>query len=319
MIPVTVDAPAMLDLALDGSNHYPGELATLYLHFSVPQQAGSMLQLVMPRVMEVEKYILPPGVPATLPSVAEEEQNLIIFIPLLQEYFSSTETYDIQISARLRTFYIDQYLNIEANIVSADTVKISSKEARLAVLGKGSYLQYLPEIYENDDFTSRFLMLFESFWKPINQQIDQVDNYFDPDLTPPAFIPWLSSWLGLPLDSSLPLERMRTLLKNAMMLFQCRGTLQALKIYLEVYTAGEVTILERRATNFVLGPAAGLGMEVALGRDNRPNSVQINLRVAESELSRTQYSRETYQHKIMDVVRTLVPAHVSYDVNCMFE
>jgi phage tail-like protein len=318
MIPAIVDAPIILDMAVDASNRYPGELVTLYLQFSAPQQPGSTLQLVMPRVIEVEKYMLPSGVPTTLPSVAEDEQDLIIFIPL-QEYFSGSETYDIQISARLRTFYIDQYLNIEANIVSADAVTLSSKEIRVAVLGKGNYLQYLPEIYENDDFISRFLMLFESFWKPINQQIDQVENYFDPDLTPPAFIPWLSSWLGMPIDESLPLERMRALLKSAMMLFQCRGTFQALKTYLEVYTAGDVTIVERRAANFVLGPAAELGMEIALGRDNQPHSVQINLRVAESELSRTKYSRETYQHKIMDIVKTLIPAHVLFDVNCMFE
>ena len=29
---------------------------------------------------------------------------------------------------------------------------------------KGSYLRYLPEIYEDDALMARFLMLFESFW-----------------------------------------------------------------------------------------------------------------------------------------------------------
>jgi phage tail-like protein len=161
-------------------------------------------------------------------------------------------------------------------------------------------------------------MLFESFWKPIDRQIEQIDQYFDPDLTPPAFLPWLASWVGMPLDSTLPLERVRELLKNARMLFQCRGTLHALKTYLEIYTTGQVSIIARQASNLVLGPSSMLGMETALGTSNQPNTVSITLTLPRTELARTQFNPETYQQKIVEVVRDLVPAHVVYEVKCLF-
>jgi phage tail-like protein len=162
-------------------------------------------------------------------------------------------------------------------------------------------------------------MLFESFWKPINEQIEQVDNYFDPDLTPPEFIPWLASWVGLPVDDSIPLDRMRALLRNAIPLFQRRGTRQALQTYLEIYTSGQVEIVERRAANFVLGASATLGNEIALGTANRPNTVQIRLRIPQSELERSRYSAQTYQRKMTEIVRSIIPAHVLYEVDCTFE
>jgi phage tail-like protein len=316
MNPSTEISPNLM-LAADHYNRYPGELVTLYLHFVAPAQPAVTLQLAMPRVMQAEIYRLPPEVPSTLPSVIEHDQDLIILIPL-DGHFSAGKTYDLEIGARLNTFYADQHLQVETRLVTDEAALLDSAALRLTVFGKGKYLQYLPEIYEGDDFSSRFLMLFESFWKPLSQQIDQIDHYFDPDLTPPIFVPWLASWIGMPVDPSLPLERVRTLLKNALMLFQCRGTLLALKTYLEIYTAGQVHVIERRATNLILGKAATLGMNVALGKNNQPNSLSINVAVSRAELDRTQYSAETYRRKISELVRTLVPAHVHYDVKCEF-
>jgi phage tail-like protein len=313
----STEISSRLMLAADHYNRYPGELANLYLNFVAPEQSAVTLQVAMPKVMQPEIYHLPPGVPTTLPSVVEHDQDLIILIPL-KDHFIPGNDYEIEISVRLNTFYTDQHLEIETSLVTDDAVLLDSAAVRLTVHGKGKYLQYLPEIYQSDDFTSRFLMLFESFWKPLSQQIDQVDNYFDPDLTPPVFVPWLASWIGMPVDASLPLDRVRTLLKNALMLFQCRGTVAALKTYLEIYTAGKVSILERRATNFVLGQAAMLGLDVALGKTNQPNSLSITVEVSPAELDRTKYTAEIYQRKISELVRTLVPAHVLYDVKCEF-
>ncbi len=115
-----------------------------------------------------------------------------------------------------------------------------------------------------------------------------------------------------------PVAAIRTLLKNALMLFQCRGTALALKTYLEIYTAGKAHITERRATNFSLGQSSQLGMDVALGKNNQPDSLSVALEVSRAELERTKYSPETYQRKISELVRTLVPAHVLYDVKCEF-
>lgn len=308
-----------LALAADSLNRYPGELATFHLRFSVPDQpAGVTLQLAMPKVMQIESLELPEGVPGTLPSVAEVDQDLIVLIPL-GEHFTPGQTCSVVARARLNTFYADQHLLTEASLVREDGSIDATETVRLAVYGKGKYLQYLPELYESDGFTSRFLMLFESFWKPISQQIDQMDAYFDADLTPPEFIPWLASWVGLPVDPSLPVERVRALLKQAILFFQCRGTVRALKTYLEIYTAGQVEITERRARNFVLGPAGTLGQDVALGSNNQPNTVQIAIRVPGDELERCGYSAAMYQQKMREIVRAMVPAQTIFEVSCAFD
>jgi hypothetical protein len=102
-----------------------------------------------------------------------------------------------------------------------------------------------------------------------------------------------------------------------MTLSQCRGTLVALKKYLEIYTDGHVEITERRARNFVLGDGS-LGVIIALGKKNLPNSVIIRLTVQREELERTKYTEEMYRRKMIEIVRTQIPAHVSFDLNCEF-
>jgi phage tail-like protein len=310
-----------LALAVDSYNRYPGEVVTIYLRLTAPDLPGAGLQIAMPHVMQIEAYELSqhnsPAKAATLPLVSEVDQDIVVIIPLDPDFLIGQE-YLITLCARLNTIYLDHYLTIQASIVDAGSKILHSESVRIAVFGKGNYLRYLPELYESDDFTSRFLMLFESFWKPVSRQIDQIDSYFDPMLTPAAFVPWLAGWLGLPQDDLLPTERMRLLTRDAMFLFQCRGTNAALKKYLEIYTSGEVTLTEKRARNFILGSEGTLGVEIALGRQNQPNSVSISLRVPKLELERTHYTPEMYQRKMLEIVRTQIPAHIFFEVNCEF-
>jgi phage tail-like protein len=312
-----MDTSELLSLAVDYYNRYPGEQVTFYLRFSVPEQPKTVLQFTMPSVMQVESYQLPTGTPPDLPSMVEVNQEHIILIPL-DEHFVVGQLYEIQIKVRIHTFSINQFLITDSSLVTDDQQILAAETLQIAVFGKGKYLRFLPEIYDNDDFTSRFLMLFESFWKPISQQIDQGEYYFDPDLTPPAFVPWLASWLGLPVDPSLPLNRVRTLLKSAMILYQYRGTHQALQTFLEIYTDGEVDIVEQRAKNFILGGDSSLGVDIALGSENQPNSLIINLRMPETELQIMGYSENMYHRKMNEIIRTMVPAHTVIDVKCAF-
>ena len=307
---------ARFALAVDFYNRYPGEALTIYLRFTVPDLPEAKVQLALPSVMEVESYEISPSASILQPNVIEADQDLIILIPLDQDFIVGQE-YQVTVHTRIHTFYIDQYLILQAMLINKDMEAIHTEELNVAVIGKGGFLKYLPEIYESDDFTSRFLMLFESFWKPISSQIDHVETYFDPLLTPDDFLPWLASWLGLPIDNQLPIERNRMLIESAMELSQRRGTISAFKKYLEIYTAGHVEIVERRAKNFVLGNAS-LGVVVALGKKNSPNSVSIKLNIPMDELERTKYTPEMYQRKMNEIIRTQIPAHVTYDLNCEF-
>ena len=307
-----------LSLAVDQYNRYSGEAVTYTIRLQVPDEKGAALQLSLPKVMEVENYHLPPDISEDLPAIMEREQEQVIRIPL-GTGFKRDAWYQIDIQARIRTeLPIDQYLLAEATLVNGKFETLASETVQVAVYGKSKALTYLPELYYGDDFTSRFLMLFESFWKPVTTQIDQVDAYFDADLTPPEFVPWLASWLGLPVDETLPIDRVRTLIKKAIMLYQYRGTYRALKTYLEIYTAGEVEIEEQRAKNFILGRDSSLGVDVALGTDNHPSAVIVNLRLSEDELERNQFSQEMYHRKLTKVIRAMVPAHTSIRLICDF-
>src|SRR3972149_6267038 len=65
---------------------------------------------------------------------------------------------------------------------------------------RSTYLEDLPGIYHDSDFLGRFLLIFEHILSPIDRTIENIPDYFDPELAPPDVVTWLGSWLGLGLD-----------------------------------------------------------------------------------------------------------------------
>jgi phage tail-like protein len=104
-------------------------------------------------------------------------------------------------------------------------------------------LSYLPGIYQ-DDFTARFLGIFEAIFLPIEWQIEHFDLYLDPATCPAGFLPWLAAWYHLSLDESWDELQKRTILKEAHKIYARRGTRWALNRLLEIYTAQKVEITE---------------------------------------------------------------------------
>lgn len=107
-----------------------------------------------------------------------------------------------------------------------------------------SYLQYLPGIYQENNFLGRFLLIFESILSPVNRTVENIHHYFDPGVTPPEAVDWLGSWLGLALDERWPEERRRDLIAAAVSLYQWRGTKHGLSEFLRLYTGIEPEIIE---------------------------------------------------------------------------
>jgi phage tail-like protein len=103
-----------------------------------------------------------------------------------------------------------------------------------------SLRRYLPAVFgqeaQSADFTDRFLSLFDTTLRSIEQKVDDLASYFDP-LSAPAerlsrapvdFLTWLGSWIGLSLDRHWPEAKRRRLLKNAGRLYDLRGTREGL-------------------------------------------------------------------------------------------
>jgi phage tail-like protein len=111
-----------------------------------------------------------------------------------------------------------------------------------------SYLRYLPPVYREGPvsaaFLERFLSIFETSFGTLEQEIDQLFRYFDPNLAPKDFLPWLASWINLSLDDDVPEQRVRQFIRRAASLYSRKGTARALVEFLEIYTGKSVFITE---------------------------------------------------------------------------
>jgi phage tail-like protein len=96
-----------------------------------------------------------------------------------------------------------------------------------------TYLQYLPAIYREDSqtrqFLERFLLLFESSFSAVENEIGNLGSLFDAAATPAEFLPWLAGWLALGLDEAWQPDHQRAALASAFRLYGKRGTLDGLR------------------------------------------------------------------------------------------
>ncbi|MEM7530888.1 MAG: phage tail protein [Chloroflexota bacterium] len=242
---------------------------------------------------------------------------------------------DYETELKVEPVVQDTYWRSEATVYEgADTGAVRTVDARQAtevltimIRTKGDYLQHLPALFERDDFMGRFLMLFESFWNPIERQIDDIDHYFDPKLTPSAFLPWLAYWFDLDLTGAYmndfwPEYKQRRLLSSISRLYRKRGTRIGMEEFLEIFTEHPVEIIEHRSNNLVLGINARLGTGIAVGQSNHPHTFTVKVQVepipmtsldgkprSDKEMERLRQVEERYLRDIIDAEK---PAHTWY-------
>ncbi len=285
---------------------YPGEAVTFYTRVRVLSPTPALtVQVTLPAGLELEDYRAPVGPEdRTTPIVTSRMGST----RLVWQWSRAEEgSYEYRLTARIAPTREDVTLESIARIVWEDGE--DEETAAVAVAAKGAYLRYLPALYRDDDLMSRFLMLFESFWSPIEQQIDHMWLYFDPRLTPADFLPWLASWLNLVLDEHWPEEKRRRLLRGAASLYRRRGTRRGLQEYLEIYTGVRPRIVEHRAKNFRLGPDALLGPGIALGTGSEPHTFTVIMELPpEPDPERERERRRT----IEAIIEAEKPAHTGY-------
>ncbi len=110
---------------------------------------------------------------------------------------------------------------------------------------KNRLLNYLPGIYADHPFLDGFLRIFDAIWMPLERQIGELYNYFDPRMTPADFLPWLGTWVDLVLDENWPEARRRRLIESAADLYRRRGTAGALRDYIAIYAGVPPEIVEQ--------------------------------------------------------------------------
>ncbi|HEU4323949.1 MAG TPA: phage tail protein [Roseiflexaceae bacterium] len=145
------------------------------------------------------------------------------------------------------------------------------------------YLYDLPIVFHDNDFLGRFLLIFESIWEPLEQRQDRIEMYFDPRTCPPAFLPWLASWVDMPVSPYWPEERLRNLVIEATELHRWRGTRYGLTRMIEI--------------------CAGVTAEM-IDDPERPFVVRIRVRSAEDET--------VDRALIEELIQTHKPASIGY-------
>lgn len=307
------DAVSEFSLAASAYNLYPSEALTYRLRPLSGTAAGSA-RVSLPPGLEVEHFALS-GASARHQLFASES---VAGSQVTWEWDQDGPCGELVIDARVNGGAVDGVLVCQASQFDAQGSVAADMELRVAVRRQAKSMAYLPEIYAADDFANRFMMLFESFWTPISQQIDQVPNYFDPYLTTPEMLPWLAGWFGLEWDENLPVERKRDLLARIFPIYAHKGTGPALALFLKMFTGGEVEITEHRDTNFSLGQTAYLGYQMALGTDNSPHTFDVRLRVPPEAAPAGQSARDQYRQRIEAMINQYKPAHTVFHLDLHF-
>jgi phage tail-like protein len=154
-----------------------------------------------------------------------------------------------------------------------------------------------------------FLWIFRHQWQPTEEVLKRLPSYFDPWETPRTFLPWLASLLALTLDEEWPEEKKRRLIAMIVALYQLRGTLRGLRLYLEIFTDTNPDILENEwpFNGFQVGVSSTVGVDsIIIGYIDPAYAFTVKLpwpmAKTEPEMIR----------KVHRIVATERPAHTNY-------
>jgi phage tail-like protein len=307
--------PVTIAHVADFTRRYPGENVTFFTRIEVQQAlAGFTLRIAVPEGLHLGETRRQPNPDNRLPQLVFLDGERYLIWNVVDE-LAGGERYEFQMEGTVAPTLKPLALSSRAVVLAAsrsagEAPSAQAETATIEVDPKGRLLKYLPALYtEQDEFMGRFVMLFESFWQPIEDRVNNIHYYLDPKLTPPDLLPWLATWVDLLLDEKWPEEKRRKLLSAMVPLYRQRGTRCGLTQYLEIYTGQPPHIAEHRAHNFQLGKITRLGPSAALGKRNISHtfSVTLNLPPAASE-----EDRKERQRKIEAIIEAEKPAHTYY-------
>jgi phage tail-like protein len=109
-------------------------------------------------------------------------------------------------------------------------------------------IDHLPGLFQDDDFSRRFVSAFDAALAPVIASLDNFTAYIDPWLAPEDFLEWLAGWFGIVLDDSWTLERRRALVARAFEFYRMRGTPGGLQAQVELLTGGTAELHETGGT-----------------------------------------------------------------------
>ncbi|MDQ2085373.1 phage tail protein [Herbivorax sp. ANBcel31] len=140
-----------------------------------------------------------------------------------------------------------RYLWIKIELTSSQKKSPIIRKIR-AYYDVQSFVQYLPEIYqqENDssEFLERFLGIFQSLYLDMEEKIDNISNYFDPECVYGEFLNFLADWVGIDDVHIWDAHKLKALIKTSVKSYKTKGTKESIEKHVELYTTEKPYIIE---------------------------------------------------------------------------
>jgi len=187
----------------------------------------------------------------------------------------------------------------------------SPKISRMKIyLYRESWLYYLPEVYQMDpeskSFLERYLSIFQSIYEDLEQEINRIARYFDPDVVEGEFLKWLAEWVAVDDVYIWDEDRLRFLIKNGVSIYKMRGTRRALSDMVELYLGEKPYIVEHYQLDGYEGDAWDSGL---IARLYGTNSYYFTVIVSEKAVPSPK------EHRILlKIIESAKPAHVEANV-----
>lgn len=178
------------------------------------------------------------------------------------------------------------------------------------IFPKNTWLQYLPDIYqenkESASFVERYLGMFQSLYQDMTASIWRVPQYLDVDVASGAFLEWLTSWISIEDSYLWKEEQLRYLLQHGMELYQKRGTVAYLEEMIKLYTGRQPYIIEQHDLEAFLGQSGyAEKLRILYGADSYIFTVIVD---REGQISNREYQVLT---KIIEQAK---PAHMESNI-----
>ena len=140
-----------------------------------------------------------------------------------------------------------RYLHLRLRFVGDGHATPAVRRVRID-LPRSTSLEHLPAAYretpEAEDFTERFLSMFDATIEQLDRAITRAAALVDAQGVPDEVLPWLGAFLDLAFDSSwTPAER-RALIARAPRLYRERGTPAGLAEIIELVTGVKPALVE---------------------------------------------------------------------------
>jgi phage tail-like protein len=176
------------------------------------------------------------------------------------------------------------------------------------------WINYLPGIYqdtdeENADFLQRFLLISAHLTSGIEEHLEFVHELFDPRITEARWLPWLASWLAMPLLEGWDEEKRREIVQRVPELYRLRGTARGLKLALRLFADVKAEIHEGEwpYPGMVIGRSSTIGKDTVLS----PPVFVSQCFTVELPEEKTEVSRERLR-TVQALVESEKPAHAHY-------